>query len=918
MPRYLMSALLLLAYSLPLSAGTHPDAPIGANLNSVNDFSDEFPFVNLMKSSRDWIPGNANGCFDCRSPGSNAACLAPNACPVAINLDANGFPSSLLPNQVLTSIVHAGNTPGRLASGNYTIRFAGEGTLQLLGMSVVSQNSGEIVANLASSTGNNVGLRLTATTPGNALRALEILPPGGVCSNDDRRSCDAGNLCASGGTCLLFTSPGVADAQLFHPRFLRNLEPFRLLRYMDWMETNSSSIVNFADYPTPSSAFWHRVPPQILAALGNRLQSDIWINLPHRATDAFIDSFASVLRDTFRADRKIYLEYGNENWNGIFAQNVEIPRTFCPGFVDLAAGCQNDGVPANGIACERDPNTFSLGAAQAPCFEALLRAWGDRSVQIFQRFDTVFGAQAAQRLVRVIAAQAANPDLGRQVMVRNATGENFSVASRTDVYASAPYIGTEYCTPDNGVNPDTSPQVYANVDAFLDHFSTQGMSLAVSFMTSSRVMVDSNFPGMRHVAYEGGQHLAGIGGFTFNSTCNSMFDAANRHPRMKAIYENYWANWRQNGDEFAHFYSVGRYGPFGRWGLLEFQDQDPLTSPKYMALLDHSATFPCHWPNCTQGGTSGNSNPTITYTPPAGTLANPATGPAFPGGAAGTANSSIAINATGAKGSGNTTLANCQISGSGANAFGAVALTPTDGQFSPAVTSGSLALSCQRGLVASTALLQCTETPQGSASIVRGWTLSCPIGGVADDSIFVDGFEGGPAPMCTPANALVDGGLETSNANGGASAVWASSSSNFGTAICHSNFCPDDGGTALPRSGAFWAWFGGIAAAETSTLSQTVMLPGGLPRHLNFFLRRGRVTAPFDAELRIKVDGNTVRTFTEPSTVEPDYLARTVDLSAFANGQSHQIEFEYVNPGGSGVSNFVVDDMSVGCTASGN
>ena len=97
-----------------------------------------------------------------------------------------------------------------------------------------------------------------------------------------------------------------------------------------------------------------------------------------------------------------------------------------------------------------------------------------------------------------------------------------------------------------------------------------------------------------------------------------------------------------------------------------------------------------------------------------------------------------------------------------------------------------------------------------------------------------------------------------------------------------------------------------------------MVLPVGAPRHLNFFLRRGRVTAPFDAELRVKIDGSTVRTFNEPSSAEADYIARTVDLSSFANGQSHLIEFEYINPGGSGTSNFVVDDLSVVCTPSGS
>jgi len=68
----------------------------------------------------------------------------------------------------------------------------------------------------------------------------------------------------------------------------------------------------------------------------------------------------------------------------------------------------------------------------------------------------------------------------------------------------------------------------------------------------------------------------------------------------------------------------------------------------------------------------------------------------------------------------------------------------------------------------------------------------------------------------------------------------------------------------------------------------------------------------------VKIDGNSVRTFDEPATAEPNYLARTIDLSAFANGATHQIQFEYVNPSGSGVSNFLVDDITLECTVSGN
>jgi hypothetical protein len=70
--------------------------------------------------------------------------------------------------------------------------------------------------------------------------------------------------------------------------------------------------------------------------------------------------------------------------------------------------------------------------------------------------------------------------------------------------------------------------------------------------------------------------------------------------------------------------------------------------------------------------------------------------------------------------------------------------------------------------------------------------------------------------------------------------------------------------------------------------------------------------------LRVKVDGAIVRSFDEPASAEGGYVARSVDLGAFANGASHVVQFEYVNPSGSGKSSFVIDDLGIDCTANGN
>ncbi len=180
-----------------------------------------------------------------------------------------------------------------------------------------------------------------------------------------------------------------------------------------------------------------------------------------------------------------------------------------------------------------------------------------------------------------------------------------------------------------------------------------------------------------------------------------------------------------------------------------------------------------------------------------------------------------------------------------------------------------------------------------------------------------------PPPSCTPVQLLGDPGLEATdfgNPSAPTNPSWTSTSQRFGSVLCNAATCGNDGGLAVPRGGGVFAWFGGTLAgqhAEVSTLRQTVTIPSGDPRHLNFFLRRSVSTAPLDATLAVKVDGSVVRSFAEPASPEAGYVGRTIDLSAFADGQPHLIEFEYVNGADGGKSNFLVDDVTLECTASG-
>ncbi|MGE3465536.1 MAG: M36 family metallopeptidase, partial [Pyrinomonadaceae bacterium] len=176
-------------------------------------------------------------------------------------------------------------------------------------------------------------------------------------------------------------------------------------------------------------------------------------------------------------------------------------------------------------------------------------------------------------------------------------------------------------------------------------------------------------------------------------------------------------------------------------------------------------------------------------------------------------------------------------------------------------------------------------------------------GWYVDDIAVCSGGGGG----CLPTDVIQDGSFEGGIPN----PSWdPETSTNFGTPLCDNGSCGTGGGASPPRTGAIWAWFGGVGAPETATIGQTVTIPASSSATLNYWMRNGTVTAPFTDVLNVRVDGNIVQSFTEASVAEGAYTLRTVDLSAFADGNSHDILFEYIGTT-TGIASFVVDDVSL-------
>jgi hypothetical protein len=163
------------------------------------------------------------------------------------------------------------------------------------------------------------------------------------------------------------------------------------------------------------------------------------------------------------------------------------------------------------------------------------------------------------------------------------------------------------------------------------------------------------------------------------------------------------------------------------------------------------------------------------------------------------------------------------------------------------------------------------------------------------------------ASPCGSPNVIADPTFE-------AGAPWANwtvqTSTNFGTPLCNTAVCGTGGGAAPPYAGDNWAWFGGADAVETATLGQNVTIMAGGQATLSFVMRIGTVSPPFTDVLNVRVDGIIVQSYSEDTVIEFAYSPRTIDLSAFANGASHLILFEYIGPT-TGTSSYAVDNVTL-------
>ncbi len=525
--RFYITLLILLCVA-PNATAQH--ASVGINLEGNTYYSHEYVFTDLSNSVNTSF-AQKNGAGWAQSD------------PGGVVYGADGYPTYIANDHSARTLW---DTPKGHAGGQHVLLWDGTGDIDMIltpGNTIVSDVAGRIVFDLpvASTVQNRRGFEIKSTDLNDPVRNVRIVPI-------------AEEAAYTGST------PSNPFRSVFTNRW-SNMSAFR---YMDWTKTNNSTLSNWADRPhvgdfTQGGEYGVAIEHQINHA--NTTQSQPWFNIPHLATDNFVENMATLIRDNLDAGLTARIEFSNEVWNSSFSQTQHA----------ISQG------PSIGESAD------GLGG---------LRWYSHRSVEIFDIFEDVFtngGANPAgmDRLVRVMASQAANDWVAQQILEYN------DAYLKTDALAIAPYFG-------GGVQAGAEADLWTNATwpqriAMVD----QDLQTAMNNMDDHANLLNNTTDGqganiysnIKLFAYEGGQHYLGFPNTHGNVALTELMQELSRRPEMQQWYFDYLTHWDQiGGEDFMIFASMGEQTQWGSWGITQHEGQPLSETPKLQGILDYLAS----------------------------------------------------------------------------------------------------------------------------------------------------------------------------------------------------------------------------------------------------------------------------------------------------------------------------------------
>jgi hypothetical protein len=492
---------------------------MGMNVGFLADWDGSSAFVDAMKHARPWQDAT-----DWHLP--------------VQGVDEAGWPTSDASTVILTG------TPSQF-NGRYKLSFKGQATVALMWSTGRVENqsydpasnttTADVIYAYDSSVtdARTVGLVLTATrrTPQSPLNSgftdMHLYRPGYPADGSVR-----------------FTSP-----------FLNALKNSQVIRMMEWNAANQNVLQHWTDrmrpsdmyrkvpaYTGPSGRLWSfgssgaAIEHQI--ALCNDAQADCWFNIPVTADDEYVSKLALAIRygtdgvepyaaptdqpkyAPLQAGLRIYLEYGNENWNsgnGFF--NLSI--------LEDLVGALDSGHPV------MTPATGNL-------WYRVWRYGAWRMAKVSDQFRATFGDAAMGARVRpLLMTQQGN---GQSTVHEALEWLDRYAQTQTPARSAASYLYAAGGSGYYGVNQDPTP--LSDMDAF---FAPTNFPATRFFSAMAVDAIWAANYGLRRVAYEGGPSLDIYG---------SSARTADLDPRMQSMIVQSHDAWSNIGGDLLVYYKV--------------------------------------------------------------------------------------------------------------------------------------------------------------------------------------------------------------------------------------------------------------------------------------------------------------------------------------------------------------------------
>jgi hypothetical protein len=496
----------------------------------------EMPFVDMMHNARTWCTGNR----DWIEGGVNEW---NTALIDSIETDENGYPLEVpffidgigLEDSQVVFCVWAWLQAWE--PGVYTCLYDGEGEIDFdADGEVISRQPGRIEVNISPTPDASfLDLRILRSKRENHIRNIRLI--------------------MSGHEATYITQP-------FNPLFLEKVEPFAAIRYMDWGQTNNwghdyswtcddgpeDTILTRWDERAKMSYYTMAtnkgVPYEMMCDLCNTLNKDMWVCVPHSASNEYIHEMAKLIKGRLNPGLKVYAEYSNETWNWMFGQTQWLYTFYCVGKgIDWPEGTVN-----------RVQNNLDIWTSEF--------------------------TDDPDRLIRVVGVQTAWQDVSNRV-VMNLTEGSY------DAIAITGYFGL-------GEHADSVLDILGE-DATVADITSQ---VRKSRIKNEATWIQSQYDNLASVVdvpiiyYEAGQHITPTPFGEEPTYANALLEIQ-RDTAMYNLYKEWYGIIEDIVPDsqqtlYMNFSFIGTLSArYGSWGILETLDQDTtvIPAPKYSATL---------------------------------------------------------------------------------------------------------------------------------------------------------------------------------------------------------------------------------------------------------------------------------------------------------------------------------------------